>query len=263
MKLSARWERRSFTAAIAVASCLLFGFGAGCKRRVPIVIPPVSASGFTIQVGVFSVEENAVRLTRSLKNNGFSASFFRGETGYFKVQVGIFSSRKDAEKAARELLEKRVITEFYVVPRRPEPPVASPSESPAASPSPREALLREDLAGTARSFLEYPYTWGGTSAEEGFDCSGLAMAVYKLNGLELPRSLFAQYQTGRPVSRDALQAGDLVFFATKGGISPTHVGVYAGGGRFIHAPGTGKTVRADSLSSPYYARFYLGARTYF
>ena len=89
------------------------------------------------------------------------------------------------------------------------------------------------------------------------------MTVYRLNGLELPRSARAQFGAGTPVSRSAARQGDLVFFATGRGGRVSHVGIYTGGGEFIHAPGRGKTIRTASLDSAYFRARYKGARRYF
>ena len=85
-----------------------------------------------------------------------------------------------------------------------------------------------------------------------------------LNGLDLPRNSRDQFRAGTPIKRSALRQGDLVFFAT-GRRSPrvTHVGIYTGGGRFIHAPGRGKTIRSASLTNGYFKRRFVGARRYF
>ena len=88
------------------------------------------------------------------------------------------------------------------------------------------------------------------------------MTVYRLNGLNLPRSSTQQYQTGTPISRSSLQRGDLIFFATAGGKRVSHVGIYAGDGRFIHAPKSGGKIGFESLSNTYFSRRYVGARTY-
>jgi cell wall-associated NlpC family hydrolase len=88
------------------------------------------------------------------------------------------------------------------------------------------------------------------------------MAVYHLNGLNLPRSSNAQWQAGSPVNRSQLSKGDLVFFATSGGGKISHVGIYTGRDKFIHAVGVNKRIRVDSLSNKYFRRRYVGARTY-
>ena len=116
-----------------------------------------------------------------------------------------------------------------------------------------------ELVATARRFLGAPYLWGGMSFH-GVDCSGLVSRVYAANGIELLRDADIQFTDPRAsaVERDALQPGDLLFFGTK---KITHVGIYAGEGRFISAT-TYQTpvVREDSLDDPYWAALYRGAR---
>jgi cell wall-associated NlpC family hydrolase len=99
-----------------------------------------------------------------------------------------------------------------------------------------------------------PYVWGGSSPG-GFDCSGLVMYAYSRVGVSLPHSSYAQYNMGVGVPRDQLQPGDLVFFDGLG-----HVGLYIGGGMFVHAPHTGTVVQVASLDSGWYAATYVGAR---
>jgi cell wall-associated NlpC family hydrolase len=90
----------------------------------------------------------------------------------------------------------------------------------------------------------------------------LTMVVYRLNGLQLPRSSRAQWQAGRPVNHSQLLKGDLVFFATAGGQKVSHVGIYVGDNRFLHAPGKNRNIRISELSNKYYRSRYLGARRY-
>jgi peptidoglycan DL-endopeptidase CwlO len=99
-----------------------------------------------------------------------------------------------------------------------------------------------------------PYVWGGSSPG-GFDCSGLVMYAYSRVGVSLPHSSYAQWNMGVAVPRDQLQPGDLVFFDGLG-----HVGLYIGGGMFVHAPHTGTVVQVASLDSGWYAATYVGAR---
>ena len=114
---------------------------------------------------------------------------------------------------------------------------------------------------TARKMLGVPYRYGGTDPH-GFDCSGLTMVVYRINGLNLPRSSRQQWKAGKPIGRRQLQKGDLVFFATARGNKVSHVGIYAGGNKFLHAPGRGRRIQTSSLSSKYYSARYVGARSY-
>jgi cell wall-associated NlpC family hydrolase len=97
-----------------------------------------------------------------------------------------------------------------------------------------------------------PYVWGGASPRSGFDCSGLVQYVYGKLGISLPHYTVSQYRHGRAVSRKSLRPGDLVFFHGLG-----HVGIYAGRGKYIHAPRSGSTVRWASLAS---SPSYYGAR---
>jgi peptidoglycan DL-endopeptidase CwlO len=110
------------------------------------------------------------------------------------------------------------------------------------------------VVGYAMSMLGKPYVWGGASPSTGFDCSGLVMWAFAQIGVSLPHSSYAQYGYGSPVSQGDLQPGDVVFFDGLG-----HVGIYIGGGQFIHAPHTGDVVKISSLSG-WYASTYVGAR---
>ena len=228
-----------------------------CRPRLRPTPSPASPfrGGMFIQVGVFSSEANAAELTRSLQRRSDRAFYFAHASGFFKVWIGPYGAREDASSAARILSEQGVIHEYFIVDGR-------TFSAPAGLPADAAARLRLDLVETARSFIDYPYAWGGASAEEGFDCSGLMMAVYRLNGLDLPRSLYAQFESGRPVGITDLRPGDLVFFATGGDDRVSHVGIYISEGVFIHAPGTNKTVRSDALSNPYFRTRFCGARCY-
>ncbi len=110
------------------------------------------------------------------------------------------------------------------------------------------------VVSIAMRYLGVPYVWGGASPA-GFDCSGLVMYVYSQVGISLPHYTGAQWSMGVPVSRDQLEPGDLVFFDGLG-----HVGIYIGGGQFIHAPQTGDVVKISSLDDAWYSANYDGAR---
>jgi cell wall-associated NlpC family hydrolase len=123
--------------------------------------------------------------------------------------------------------------------------------SPIAAPPPSSVGAR--AVAVAMGYLGVPYVWGGASPS-GFDCSGLVMYAFGQVGVRLPHSSYAQYGYGSPVAQGDLQPGDLVFFDGLG-----HVGIYVGGGSFIHAPHTGTVVQISSLSG-WYASAYVGAR---
>ena len=101
-----------------------------------------------------------------------------------------------------------------------------------------------------------PYRPGG-AAPGGFDCSGLVLYAYNQAGFRLPRRAIEQSQAARKLPPRALAPGDLLFFQVDGEVS--HVGIYMGGGRMVHAPGTGKSVRVDAITANYWAPRYVGA----
>lgn len=231
----------------------------------PIAPPdrPITLVGFTIQAGAFSRVENAARLTTALQERGLDATYFRADDGLYKVRFGNSATRDQAEKTALALIANDVISDFYLV--APEEQSASRARDLGIN------YLRAEIIKTARNYLGLPYLWGGNAPDSGFDCSGLTMAVYRLNGIRLPRSSLEQYEKGDPVDQTKLNHGDLVFFTTRRvgtdfksvpGSPVSHVGIYLGEGLFIHAPGQGKQIRIDSLEYKYYQSRYLGGRSY-
>ena len=215
---------------------------------------PLQKMGYSIQVGAFSNLDNAVRLEQVLESRGIDAYYFRHESGLYKVRFGNHATYNPARSDAERLQAQGLIDAFFIV---------FPEDYSAARiKKTGKGDLRSELVKTARRFIGIPYRWGGTTAKNGFDCSGLTMVSYRLNGLNLPRVSRSQYKAGRWVAKSKLRPGDLVFFATKGGKRVTHVGMYAGNGEFIHAPRTGKNVRIEKLSNKFFAKTYVGGRTY-
>jgi len=215
---------------------------------------PLQKMGYSIQVGAFNNLDNAVRLEQVLESRGIDAYYFRHESGLYKVRFGNHATYKPARSEAERLQAQGLIDTFFIV---------FPEDYSAAQiKKTGKGDLRSELVKTARRFIGIPYRWGGTTAKNGFDCSGLTMVSYRLNGLNLPRVSRSQYKAGRWVAKSKLRPGDLVFFATKGGKRVTHVGMYAGNGEFIHAPRTGKNVRIEKLSNKFFAKTYVGGRTY-
>jgi cell wall-associated NlpC family hydrolase len=124
-----------------------------------------------------------------------------------------------------------------------------------ADPAAANAVLMRAI-----SLVGTPYRYGGNTPESGFDCSGLVNYVYRdMLDLRLPRSSrdLARWQ-GPRIDPQRLAAADLVFFGNGGDVS--HVGIYVGEGRFVHAPSTGGTVRLDHLDGPYWREHYSGAK---
>ncbi|HEX5513649.1 MAG TPA: C40 family peptidase [Gammaproteobacteria bacterium] len=113
----------------------------------------------------------------------------------------------------------------------------------------------EQIAARALAMNGKPYRYGG-SGPSGFDCSGLVHFAHREAGISVPRTTESQFRQARPVSPTALQPGDLLFFRIAGKVS--HVGLYAGDGRFVHAPSSGKRVEVVALDHPYWRRQLVG-----
>ncbi|MFU8891815.1 MAG: C40 family peptidase [Anaerosomatales bacterium] len=139
------------------------------------------------------------------------------------------AERARAEAAARAAVVSRSTATAIV-----------PTES---FPAPTRAA-RSEVVSIAKRYLGAPYRWAA-SGPNSFDCSGFTMFVYRQVGVSLPHSSRAQFGSGQKVPRGSLQPGDLVFFG-----SPIHhVGIYVGGGQYIHSPRTGDVVKISSLSA--------------
>ncbi len=139
---------------------------------------------------------------------------------------------------------------LIVVGRLPDPP-----------PPPQAVHPGSEIVMRALGLAGVRYRYGGSSPSTGFDCSGFVRWVYReVYGVELPRSSGAMAVIDRPaVALDELKAGDLVFFHIRGR-RISHVGIYIGDGRFVHAPRRGGRVRVDALDNSYWKRRYAGAR---
>ncbi|MEA2242973.1 MAG: hypothetical protein QOD24_2529 [Solirubrobacteraceae bacterium] len=152
---------------------------------------------------------------------------------------------------------------------RPPPSQPATAHAPAAPVAPRGATPPGCSGcgpGTGANALRFalavlgtPYQWGGNSRSTGFDASGLVQWAYGRAGAQLPRLIADQARIGGAVKRSSLRPGDIVLFADQTG-DIHHVGLYAGAGRFVHAPHTGDVVKVSSLRQPYYAQQYAGAR---
>ena len=114
------------------------------------------------------------------------------------------------------------------------------------------------IVATAKQYIGVPYVWGGSSPS-GFDCSGFTQYVFNKHGIALPRTTDQQYKVGSYVSRSNLKAGDLVFLQNTYREGISHVGIYVGDGKMIHASSSKGIVISD-LSSSYYTKHYYGAR---
>jgi cell wall-associated NlpC family hydrolase len=119
---------------------------------------------------------------------------------------------------------------------------------------------RGKIVHTAERYIGVKYKYGGATPS-GFDCSGFTMYVYNKNGIDIPRSATAQFKSGTRINLRKARPGDLVFFHTSGS-TVSHVGIYAGDYRFIHAPSSGKSVMYADIKSKYWRKRFIGSVTY-
>jgi len=134
---------------------------------------------------------------------------------------------------------------------------ACSSQKPVVQPSSGTKVgVGERAAAVALRQVGVPYRYGGTTPS-GFDCSGLVYYSYANAGKSVPRTTAGLWTTLAPVEGHRMRAGDLLFFNIAGKMS--HVGLYLGGGRFVHAPSTGKVVSVENLSSGYYRNAFIRA----
>ncbi len=124
-----------------------------------------------------------------------------------------------------------------------------------------DLVAGQSIADAARKALGVQYVWGGNSLTSGVDCSGLVQQVFKQFGIDLPRVTYEQIGVGASVQRNKMNVGDLIFFDTDRSKSgPDHVGIYLGGGKFIHAPRPGRPVMVSSITDSYYGDRLMGIR---
>ena len=151
-----------------------------------------------------------------------------------RAQAAAVAAQQSQQEAAQQAIDQQVY------------------DAPAYDPN-LPAARYGQVVGIALQYLGIPYVWGGASPSTGFDCSGFVMYVFAQVGVSLPHHAASIYSYGTYVPRDQLQPGDLVFFSGLG-----HMGIYIGGGQFVHAPHTGDVVRISSLDERWGS--YVGAR---
>lgn len=140
------------------------------------------------------------------------------------------------------------------------PALVQSEERPVVMPS-----AADDMVMNALTLMGVPYKYGGTSPEEGFDCSGLVQYIYRsISSITLPRTAAQMAQlAGRNVQTSELAIGDLIFFRLNNSARINHVAVYIGEDRFVHAPRTGRVISIDKLDNRYWMRYFVSARRLF
>jgi cell wall-associated NlpC family hydrolase len=249
----------------------------------------ISRLGYAIQMGAFADVKNAERFTAKLQAKGIEAFYFRKDNGVYAVRFGDFSNREKARTEAKKLVAERLIGSYYIAPpneivfslpkspgwqkpppdeiRKPSTPLQPvvPKEiagNVVPKPDGKERDMGSIAARTAERFVGIPYRWGGNNVVDGMDCSGFVRAVYNLCGLSIPRTSRDQFKAGDLVDKSGLQDGDLVFFGASAD-DINHVGIYVGGGKFVHAPRRGEEIRVTAVNESYFEKRFVGARRYF
>lgn len=249
----------------------------------------ISRLGYAIQMGAFADVKNAERFAAKLQTKGIEAFYFRKDNGVYAVRFGDFPNKEKARVVAKQLVADRMIDSYYIAPpnevvfskskgpgwqkprpdeiRKPNEPIQpvvpqEPPEKPAVKPSKETNDMGAIAARTAERFVGIPYKWGGDNVVDGMDCSGFVRAVYNLCGLSIPRTSRDQFKAGDLVTKDDLKDGDLVFFGAAAD-KINHVGIYVGGGKFVHAPRRGEEIRVAAVNESYFEKRFVGARRYF
>lgn len=148
--------------------------------------------------------------------------------------------------------------------RQPSAPLTHipPEDTSSTLPPQNLSNQRKTILSHTLQSIGTPYAWGGNDPDRGFDCSGLVSYAHDSAGIIVPRTASAQFRKGRPVPKTSLLPGDLVFFSGSKKKTGLHVGIYIGNGKFVHAPGRGRTVSIAFLDNIYFRNHFLGARSY-
>ena len=219
--------------------------------------------GYTIQAGAFQEQARAEKFTDKLRGQKLEAAYHRKDNGLFAVTFGDFPTWDAARQRARQLKEERLLEVYYII-----RPLKNTVFENRSSNQLLELLAKPHYsdrgqlaARTAERFTGIQYKYGGNNVVEGLDCSAFVKSVYYLIGLDIPRTSQEQFNAGDPVERSNLKEGDLLFFG-KGPERISHVGMYIGNGKFIHAPRRGEPIQITPVDNEKYVQKYIGSRRY-
>lgn len=230
--------------------------------KVNIIITSEAIGGYKMNI----IRFNLVKLVIFVLSIGICLSM---KIGVVKADVDIKEQTQCVLRVATLKTEKVIKVPVRIVEKKKkvEKKILSRGETSSESASTVKASSqpistgdKSSLISFAYSFMGTPYVWGAEGPRS-FDCSGFTKYVYKEFGVDLPHYTGSQIGKGSSVSRKNLQQGDLIFFDTDG--TASHVGIYVGGGDFIHASSGSKKVTVSNLSQSYYNARFGGARRIF
>ena len=198
------------------------------------------------------------KVTVIAEQNGWSQITFDGGEGYISSSLLSETIQETSRGSSTSRTENGLRNDQNSQSSQANKPNNSTNTSNGSTSSSTGSSKGSEVLAYAMKFVGYPYVYGGSSPS-GFDCSGFTSYVYKHFGVSLSRTAAGQYSNGTAVSRANLQVGDLVMF----GSPINHVGIYAGGGRIVHAANPSRGVTTDTINSGYYNTHYVGARRIF
>jgi peptidoglycan DL-endopeptidase LytE len=197
-------------------------------------------------------------LIRIASSHGTTVSALKSANNLKSNTIQVGQKLKLSSKSAAQITEKKPV-ESHAAKVTPTLVAAPNSDTDSSQPeNSSDESLRLRLVQAGFQFIGVRYHRGG-SEETGFDCSGLVKTLFSKFNIQLPRTSREQYQQGEKIDRDKLEVGDLVFFSS-GGKNPTHVGIYVGQDKFIHAALKARQVIVSDLNKIWYSMRYLGAR---
>jgi len=253
---------------LTIITVITLSVNSGCAAQSRSVAG-VSKLGYSIQVGAFSEVANAERLAGKLQNKGIEAFYFRKDNGLYVVRFGDYHGKYQAKKAAQKLVSEKLVGSYFIAPptavfsKASKIDKSGTRQKPLTQPKPGNSDDMGSVAArTAERFIGIPYRWGGDNVVDGMDCSGFVRAVYNLCGVNIPRTSAEQFRTGESVNVGDLADGDLVFFGSSAD-KVSHVGIYVGERKFVHAPKRGDDIKFSTLDETYFADRFVGAKRYF
>jgi peptidoglycan DL-endopeptidase LytE len=249
-------KRKHHTAIICTIIAILLGSLCGFAKEKTSPKQKRTARGKTS--GIYVVRQGDT-LYRIASNRGTTAEALKSQNNLKSnlLKIGQKLIIPTSGKSAALPIESKAASATKKPQAAPQKPI--PVQIANQNENSEDQSLRYRVVEAGFQFLGVRYHRSGESVKSGFDCSGLVKTLFSKFNIELPRTSREQFQQGEKIDRDQLEVGDLVFFSSKGN-NPTHVGVYVGDNKFIHAALKAKQVIVSDLSKIWYSMRYLGAR---